>query len=503
VSEKTEMQVLAGLIVNSLAEVGRSRQLYAAGMSKSGNTKRHHLWCEFGYQEDLSFDNYYNMYERTGAAFGVVHRLLDGCWIDNPVIVDGDESKEKQNTTPWEKNVTKLLKKYWAKVKDADRRNMVGHYSALLLQFKDSRNWDEEVDTTVVKAAGDKALIKMIPAWEAQIKPGEIDQDQQSETYGQPRYYYFQEQNVGDNANTMTGPIRSVKVHPSRIIMFCEGSEDESSLSGIPLLRAGFNDISDMAKTAGGSAEGFLKNASRQLGINMSKETDLSRIAEEAKKAGYGSLAEALNASIKKLNEGTDSALVTQDGQATVLAVPASDPTPTWTVSANQLAASVQIPFTILFGQQTGRLASDEDKTDFANRCNGRRNGFLTDRITALIERLWAVGVIEPPASGEVTITWSDLLAPSEKEKIANGKELAEIAKTTQGAFGTSSVEPNEIREVIGLEPLPDAENERVRPTEAEAGNPLDVEKNTGLSNPTSQQIGSDAKQQSRQSDAA
>jgi hypothetical protein len=35
-------------------------------------------------------------------------------------------------------------------------------------------------------------------------------------------------------------------------------------------------------------------------------------------------------------------------------------------VTANELAASVQIPFTILFGQQTGRLASDEDKTDWA-----------------------------------------------------------------------------------------------------------------------------------------
>ncbi|EKU4728198.1 MULTISPECIES: hypothetical protein [Citrobacter] len=50
-SNDTEMQVLAGLIVNSLNEVSRSRQLYAAGFNKSGNTKRHHLWCEFGYEQ--------------------------------------------------------------------------------------------------------------------------------------------------------------------------------------------------------------------------------------------------------------------------------------------------------------------------------------------------------------------------------------------------------------------------------------------------------------------
>lgn len=501
-SNTTEMQVLAGLIVNSLSEVGRARQLYASGGSKSGNTKRHHLWCEFGYPERLDFDHLYNMYERNGAAFGAVHKLLDACWIDKPTIVDGDESKESKKTTPWEKNVTKLMKKYWAKVKDADRRNMVGHYSALILQFADSRGWDQPVDRGVMRKSRHLGLVKMIPAWEAQIKPGELEQDQLSPYYGMPKFYYFQEQNIGDNGG-IQGPNRSITIHPERVIIFCEGSEDESSLSGIPLLRAGYNDLLDMAKTSGGSAEGFLKNASRQLGINMSKDTNIKTIMDEAKKAGYSGLAEALNAAIQKLNSGTDSALVTQDGEAKVLSVAAADPAPTWTTSANQFSSSVQIPFTIQFGQQTGRLASDQDKNDFAKRCNGRREGFQSDRVSAILERLWTVEVIELPTSGEVTITWSDLLAPSEKEKIANGKELAEIAKTTQEAFGTSSVEPNEVRGVIGLEPLPDAENERARPTEAEAGNPLDVEKDTGLSNPTSQQIGSDAKQQSRQSDAA
>jgi hypothetical protein len=42
----------------------------------------------------------------------------------------GEENK------PWEKKVTKFMKKLWPKVKDADRRNMVGRYSALLLQIK-------------------------------------------------------------------------------------------------------------------------------------------------------------------------------------------------------------------------------------------------------------------------------------------------------------------------------------------------------------------------------
>jgi hypothetical protein len=88
----------------------------------------------------------------------------------------------------------------------------------------------------------------------------------------------------------------------------------------------------------------------------------------------------------------------------------------------------VQIPFTILFGQQTGRLASDEDKTDWAIRRNTRRNGFLTDRITAA-GTLLDVGHYRPADKGEVTISWSDLLAPGEKEdreRFETGRHRAE-----------------------------------------------------------------------------
>lgn len=61
--------------------------------------------------------------------------------------------------------------------------------------------------------------------------------------------------------------------------------------------------------------------------------------------------------------------------------------------------------------------------------------------------------MIEPPTSGEVTLAWSDLLAPSEKEKIANMQAMAAVAKDTQQAFGTPAVDENEVRTVGELEP--------------------------------------------------
>ena len=110
-----------------------------------------------------------------------------------PTIIDGDESKENKETTDWEASVAKLLKKYWPRIKDADRRNMVGRYSALLIQLRDNKEWNEEVDYSVIKNIKEKALVNLIPLWEPQIKVAEWDNDITSETYGQPLMYDFDE----------------------------------------------------------------------------------------------------------------------------------------------------------------------------------------------------------------------------------------------------------------------------------------------------------------------
>lgn len=443
------------IAVNNLATEMRRSGFWQGAFGMSGNTKRPNLYNEFGYPRQITFRDFYNTYRRNAAGFAVVHRLLDGCWQDNPVIVDGDKTDEAEKTNEWEKNTTKLMKKQWAKVKDADRRNMVGRYSALLIQLRDNLPWREPVNTALVQSLGEKALIKLIPVWEEQLSVAEWDNDQKSETFGQPLMYNFDELPVGDEQ--LVGPIRYTPVHPSRVIIFCEGSEDENMLSGIPLLEAGYNKLLDIEKISGGGAEGFLKNASRQMSAEFDKETDIGTLNTQAKEAGYKDLGEAMEDKFRRLNRGTDAAAVMQAGKLNVLSVTPGDPGPTWEVTANELAASVQIPFTIVFGQQTGRLASDEDQKDWANRRNQRRNGFLTDRITVLLERFWNIGIIPPPENGEVTIVWTDLLAPGEKEKIENMSKLADVVQKTTGMYGGEPpVTLNELRKVVGLEAIPE-----------------------------------------------
>lgn len=153
-----------------------------------------------------------------------------------------------------------------------------------------------------------------------------------------------------------------------------------------------------------------------------------------------------------------------------VLSVAAADPTPSWEVAVREFLTTIRIPFSEFLGTQTGVLAGDKDGAAYGKRLNGRRWGFLTQYVTEIIERLWKLGVIDPPSSGEVTLAWSDMLAPSESDKIDNMLKMADVATRTQQAFAASAISPNEIRAVGELEPL---EDEGESPESGSKGDPL------------------------------
>ncbi|OCG46955.1 hypothetical protein A9G35_04300 [Gilliamella sp. Choc5-1] len=224
-------------------------------------------------------------------------------------------------------------------------------------------------------------------------------------------------------------------------------------------LEVGYNDLIDMMKYSGGSAEGFLKNASRQVHLNYDADTDMGELERELRKRGFEKPADALNKQIALLNSGTDSALITAGATANILSVAPADPSSGWSVSANSFAASVRIPFTIIFGQQTGRLASDEDKTDYAKRGMSRRNGFLSTLIKEFVNQLITLKVIQPLVNGTLTLKWSDLLAPSQSEKIELMLKMSDVNVKAQQSMGIPVFTPNEIREVGGYEPDPDLED--------------------------------------------
>lgn len=465
----------------------------------TGNTKRRKLYQEFGYPVSVSFDDLYRMYERNPIARAAVKRITDNCWQDTPKIYEGEKKRDKaKKDSAWDKQINKILKKLWKNIKGADRRNLVGRYSALLVQIRDGRDWSEPVNTSQVKSLKEKALIRLIPVWEPQLYVSAWDDDPKSETYGMPEMYTFTETGVGSNRGK---PARIIEVHPSRVFILAEGADD-GSLDGESILEAGYNPLLDLEKIAGGAAEGFLKNASRQLNFNFSAKTNFSELAR-ALGVSESELADAMDEQTRRLNSSTDSAVIMQEGDASVLSVAVADPEPSWRTSLNSFCATVPIPVKILVGMQTGERASTEDAKDWAKTGNSRRAGFQTDVVEGIVLWFITLGFIDAPANDEFYVEWTDLLAPSDAEKLDAMSKMSDVADKTQKAFGRSAVSENEVRESGGMEP--DPELDKALPPPPPPGNPLTDDKSklsTG-SAPSSKQSGPDTKQQTRKQDAA
>lgn len=430
-------------------EIIRARE--AAFSFGSLDSKRPDSWSVYGYPDDISFAQMLTAYSRGGAGHGAVHRLLDGCWQSTPRIKQVNSDKE----TPWEKKTAATLRsvKAWAKLRDFDRRNMVGRYAALIYRVGDGKALRDPMEKA-------QRLVDLVPVYEDQIKVAKWESDTNSESYGMPIMFEYKARPV-NGVGEQGRPDQWINVHPSRVQILAEGSVGDM-FDGVPMLKAGFNALVDIEKISGGSAESFLKNSARTMTFEYDKDAQPTAINTNGDTV---SVKQAHEDQVRLLNRNIDSAIVTQGAKADVLHTTVSDPTGAFQLAANLFSSSVQIPFTVLFGQQTGRLASDQDKADMLARCKSRQATELTPMIEEFIKRMQAAGIIE---AGEFECEWADLAAPSDAEKLVSLKAMTAAMKEAFGAGLQDLFDVNELRAVAGYEPVDIVEPDM--PTE---GDPL------------------------------
>lgn len=407
------------------------------------DAKRPDAWAQYGYKADLTFADFRQAYKRGGAGHGAVHRLLDKCWETVPRI----KQPKADKPTPWEEKIGRQLKKIkgWQKLRDLDRRNMVGRYSALIYRVADGLALREPLQKA-------RELVDLIPLYEDQIKVTAWHSDMADpDNYGKPAMLQYRQRSPSSTGDTQAMPEDWADVHPSRVQMLAEGSVGDF-FEGVPLLEAGFNALVDIEKLTGGGAESALKNSSRTIVVEFDREATPQVITQNPDgSTSTKTVKEVIEGQTKALNRNQDASMVLQGAKATTLQTTPSDLSPQFNIAANVFAASVQIPMTILFGAQTGRLASDQDQKDMNARCESRRTNELTPMLTEFVTRMQAAGIFD---SGEFEIEWQKLGAPGDTEKM---DLVSKMAAAMKQAFDAGLTEPlfdaNELRNVAGYEP--------------------------------------------------
>ncbi len=421
-------QMRQEIAANAAQAEGLRKRLTAAVSGTYDNADTlHNVYLDYGYPLELEFANYWNMYRRLGIAKNVVELPVDTCWLSTPEIDGGDAFNSE-----FEQLVEKV--KFWQRMKGLDNRQRVGRYAGMFMRVKDGQRPDQPIEG---KLSGLASLVEIMPLYESQLKVLTTDTDPSSESFGMPTMYQFQGSAEGNRNEHESA---SFSIHPSRLVIASEGADD-GGIYGISSLEAPFNSLMDLRKIMGAGGEGFYKNAAKDI-IFSSDPQNSHNLSPEI---------------IENFNESYDGwqinrmrkSFMALGLEANTLDSNLADPKEFFFNCLYDVSAAVKIPATIIIGQQTGRLASDQDSSQYLVMQQSRRKNFLTDLLENMFEWFITFGILP---SAKVEIEWDDLLASSDDQKLENADKMASINekqfKSGQGAVFT----PETILEAAGFE---------------------------------------------------
>ena len=429
----------------------RLENMFGGAFSGRGANVEHDHYFDFGYPENLVFDDFYKMYARNGMASGAVAKTVQKTWETLPTLLE-QERDGSQSETPEETALEKQVRirfsdlRLWAHLAEVDSRSLVGAYAGLILRFADGKRFDQPVDFV---PGGLKGLVEVIPAWEGQLTIGAWDTDQESESYGKPSMFQFDEAAVG---NDKTQP-RKLQIHPDRIIVWSK----DGTINGNSALEPGFNDLLTMEKVSGAGGEGFWKNAKSAPVFEMSPEAKMEQLIKGLNVKNADEVIDKISNQVADWQKGFDQLLILQGMEAKTLSVTLPSPEHFFAIALQSYATSWSIPLKILIGSQTGERASTEDAAEWSRTIMSRRAMQTVPNIKVLIDRLERVGVLPEK---DWYVDQGDLTEASLDQKIERAGKMAEI-DTKLAPSGEWVFTPEEIRAAADYEPL--KESDKVR----------------------------------------
>lgn len=420
-----------------------ARRQFASRIGLNFDTDRD-TYHALGYHRQLQFKDYYEEFKRGNIAKRIINAPAKATWRNPPIVEDvgGDDS---EFTKAWNKLSTDFS--LFRQFERADIRARIGRYGVLLLGLGGSAASQPPKSGKLLYVSSymeDKATIER------------YEDNVTSPRFGLPTQYKLNMQ--GDLGKNLS--LADVKIHHSRIVHIAEDLIDDN-VYGTPALEAVFNNLFDLLKVVGGSAEAVWRTFDRGMAILLDADAELS----EEDEAAFAD-------EVEKYIHHDQRFMKLQGAQVQSLGAQAADPRGHFAVIASIIAGTTGIPQRVLFGSERGQLASQADERNWNAQIKERQLDFAEpDILRPFINKMIEFGVLPAP-EGEIKVTWPDLTALSESEQVANTQKRALAARNLADV---TFLDENEKRVMLGFDAREEGDSVLTPP---ESGTPTSDDSN-------------------------
>jgi hypothetical protein len=415
-----------------------------AGITFNG---KRDLWEAFGYDDTVTIQQYRMKYRRGGIAKRIVDALPNATWRGGIELIETENPKQ---VTAFEQAWIDLDRKYHlaATLNAVDILSRQSTFAALLLgapgDLEQEMPRGKELlyvkpylgnsDGSVQTSNNFAVAVQQMRYLSDVISIEEFETDAKNPRYGEPKFYRIRDLTQGAKAQNDLP-----KVHWSRVIHIADGCL-ENWVYGAPALEAVWNLIADLEKVTGGGAESFFQRANQGRVWNIDPEIqglsdpEKQSMAEQIEKLQHGMLRDVRMRGVKVQSLGSDVAQFGPNADAIL----------------TQIAGTTTIPKRILTGSEMGELASSQDRDNWVDQVNGRREQYADPMIVRRIaDRLITYGYLPEPK--EYESRWGKIMNLTEAEKQAGALSWAQTVVQGKPVFTE-----DEIRDHwYGMDPLP------------------------------------------------
>lgn len=387
-------------------------------------------WPNRGNDADWDADNYYALYLRNAYAYAVVAQKPKTTWKHEPEVRDRADQEEdvQDDPTEFERAITKLDREHdvWHYAHRVDRMAGIGRHGLLVIDYADTNGPEdfEEPFTGVENAGG----LDMVNGYRVYPEPMIEDIDwgkPGSDRWGEPITYQI---DLGDDADagTQDEEETTLTIHHSRVVDVPARVLDDDETRARPRQEPVLNNILDIEKTLGSTAELSYRAADYGINVNLDPEkVDTS-----------GDALDTMEDDLQDWYHGLQPFFRTTGADVNRLGGEVKDPTGIVDNNVRAIATQTGIPQRVLEGASLGELASAEkDEEQYYGLIGERQRQYAEPYIArAIVDHHLEDGALPAPEGDWYDFEWPDLSELSEQEAATVKETRANVVANLQTA---------------------------------------------------------------------